>query len=552
MPRARAVAGALVALGVLAFAAHQARAQEVDTTAPVSGPQVAAGLVVSETSLLIAEGFSETYTVKLASQPSDDVTVDLFVPQFGAVRVVPERMTFTRSNWSAAQTVTVITASDDDSLDTSTVIFHTRSDASLTGATAIVRVIVDDQDEALLVSGSSTPEYTENATTKVATYAAPWAPVVEWSLFGDDSARFSINDAGDLFFAEPPDYEHPADAGGDNVYEVSVHADDGSATGFLAVSVTVTDLNEPPDVLGPVRVGVEEGSGTLVGAYTHDDPEDHSIEWSLAGSDSRHFTFTNGELRFTEAPDFESPADANGNNRYEVTLLAEDGGDLPGTRRVTVSVRDVNEEPSVEGPAHVDYAENGTGAAATFTATDPEQHRILWSLSGADADDFTITGGVLRFVEAPDYETRAGPGGDSAYRVTVHASDGALTAQHAVRVTVTDEDETGALVLSSAQPQVGTVLTAMHTDADGIVGESWSWERSTNRSDWSVIAGATASRYTPTGADLNHYMRVTAQYDDGHGSGQAPQQHLGPSRQGAARREPGPGVSLPQHGPFSP
>ena len=554
MPRARAVVGALVALGVLAFAAHQARAQEVDTTAPVSGPQVAAGLVVSETSLLIPEGFSETYTVKLASQPSDDVTVDLFVPQFGAVRVVPERMTFTRSNWSAAQTVTVITASDDDSLDTSTVIFHTRSDASLTGATAIVRVIVDDQDEALLVSGSSTPEYTENATTKVATYAAPWAPAVEWSLFGDDSARFSINDAGDLSFAEPPDYEHPADAGGDNVYEVGVHADDGSSTGFLAVSVTVTDLNEPPDVLGPVRVGVEEGSGTLVGAYTHDDPEDHSIEWSLAGSDSRHFTFTNGELRFTEAPDFESPADANGNNRYEVTLLAEDGGDLPGTRRVTVSVRDINEEPSIEGPVHVDYAENGTGAVATFTATDPEQHRMLWSLSGADADDFTITGGVLRFVEAPDYETRAGPGGDGAYRVAVHASDGALTAQHAVRVTVTNQNETGALVLSSGQPQVGTLLAATHTDADGITRESWSWERSTNRSDWSAIAGATTSRYTPSGADLNHYVRVTVQYDDGHGRGKrrsSPSDRPVRARPGVNRApefpSPGAARSLPEN-----
>ena len=269
----------------------------------------------------------------------------------------------------------------------------------------------------------------------------------------------------------------------------------------------------------PVRVGVEEGSGTLVGAYAYDDPEDGTATWSLTGSDSRHFTFTNGELRFAEAPDFESPADANGNNRYEVTLLAEDGGDLPGTRRVTVSVRDVNEKPSIGGPASVNYAENGTGPVATFTVTDPEQHTILWSLSGADADDFTITGGVLRFVEAPDYETRAGPGGDSAYRVTVHASDGALTAQHAVRVTVTNQNETGALVLSSAQPQVGTVLTAMHTDADGIASESWSWERSTNRSDWSVIAGATTSRYTPTGADLNHYVRVTAQYDDGHGSG---------------------------------
>ena len=482
------------------------------------GTRVAAGPVVSSNFLRIAEGQSERYTVRLPSQPPGDVTVELFVWRLGAIRVEPHQMTFTSSNWNVPQAATVITDSDDDAQDIWTVILHTRSDASLGRAAAIVRVIVDDENELLRVSGSSTPEYTENATTTVATYAAPWTSGVAWSLFGADRDHFSINREGDLSFVAPPDYEDPADADADNVYQVAVHASDGSASGFLGVSVTVTDLNEPPDVFGPVGVGFEEGSGTLVGAYTYDDPEDGAATWSLAGSDHHHFTVTNGELRFREAPDFESPADANGNNRYEVTVLAEDGGDLPGKRRVTVSVIDVNEEPSIDGPANVAYAENGTGAVATFTATDPEQHTILWSLSGADADDFTIAGGALRFVEAPDYESRAGAGGNSAYRLTVHASDGA-TATQAVTVTLTDEDETGALVLSSGQPQVGALLAATHTDADGIVSESWSWERSTNRSDWSAIAGATTNRYTPTSADLGYYVRVTVQYGDGHGPG---------------------------------
>ena len=485
------------------------------------GPGVAAGPVVSTNYLRIAEGESERYTVRLPSRPSGDVTVELFVWRLGAIRVEPHQMTFTSSNWNAPQIATVLTDSDDDSQDIWTVILHTRSDASLGRAAAIVRVIVDDENELLRVSGSSTPEYTENATTTVATYVAPWTSGVAWSLSGADSDHFSINKEGDLSFVAPPDHEDPADADADNVYQVGVHASDGSASGFLRVSVTVTDLNEPPDVFGPVGVGVEEDSGTLVGAYTYDDPEDGAARWSLAGSDHHHFTVTNGELHFREAPDFESPADANGNNRYEVTVLAEDGGDLPGKRRVTVSVIDVNEEPSIDGPANVAYAENRTGAVAAFTATDPEQHTILWSLSGAGADDFTITGGVLRFVEAPDYESRADAGGNGAHGVTVQASDGALTATQAVTVTLTDEDEAGALVLSSGQPQVGALLAATHTDADGIVNESWSWARSTNRSDWSAIAGATTDRYTPTGADLRHYVRVTVQYDDGHGPGKS-------------------------------
>ena len=316
------------------------------------GSRVAAGpAVVSTNYLRTAEGQSERYLVRLPSQPSGDVTVELLVWRLGAVRVEPHQMRFTTSNWNVPQVATLITDSDDDSQDIWTVILHTRSDASLGRAAAIVRVIVDDENELLRVSGSSTPEYTENATTTVATYAAPWTSSVAWSLFGADGDHFSINREGDLSFVAPPDYDDPADADAGNVYRVDVHASDGSATGFLAVSVTVTDLNEPPDVFGPVGAGVEEGSGTLVGAYTYDDPEDGAARWSLAGSDRQHFTVTNGELHFREAPDFESPADANGNNRYEVTVLAEDGGDLPGRRRVTVSVIDVNEEPSIDGPA---------------------------------------------------------------------------------------------------------------------------------------------------------------------------------------------------------
>ena len=37
------------------------------------------------------------------------------------------------------------------------------------------------------------------------------------------------------------------------------------------------------------------------------------------------------------------------------------------------------------------YAENGTGAVATFTAVDPEGKSIVWSLAdGDDMGDFTI------------------------------------------------------------------------------------------------------------------------------------------------------------------
>jgi hypothetical protein len=60
---------------------------------------------------------------------------------------------------------------------------------------------------------------------------------------GADQAKFSITSGGVLSFNTAPDYETPTDANVDNVYEVTVQADDdsgGSAT--QAVSVTVTPV----------------------------------------------------------------------------------------------------------------------------------------------------------------------------------------------------------------------------------------------------------------------------------------------------------------------
>ena len=59
-------------------------------------------------------------------------------------------------------------------------------------------------------------------------------------------------------------------------------------------------------------------------------------------------------------------------------------------------------------------------------------------------------------------------------------------------------------------------------DLDGSVsGEVWRWERSADMRDWSAIAEANSASYTPVEADRGNYLRVTASYSDGHGSGKS-------------------------------
>ena len=72
---------------------------------------------VSTQSLSVPEGGSKTYTVVLKFQPTATVTVDLTLdPANPDLRVSPSPLTFTRSNWSTAKTVTVRADEDLDSV----------------------------------------------------------------------------------------------------------------------------------------------------------------------------------------------------------------------------------------------------------------------------------------------------------------------------------------------------------------------------------------------------------------------------------------------------
>ena len=173
-----------------------------------------------------------------------------------------------------------------------------------------------------------------------------------------------------------------------------------------------------------------------------------------------------------------------GTNSYTVTVTVSDGrgagnavDPLVDTRiEVTITVTDVNEAPTITGLPSKDYPENGDTSVATYIAADPENDSIIWSLTGDDARVFSITGGVLTFKESPDFEDPADSDTNNEYSVTVIASDGSLTDDLDVTITVTNEDELGEIRFSSVQPQARTGLVATLTDPDIIKSyDTWLW-----------------------------------------------------------------------------
>ena len=188
---------------------------------------------------------------------------------------------------------------------------------------------------------------------------------------GRTAATSTSASTGALTFKNVPDYDRPADSGGDNEYNVQVRAYDGSETGTLDVTVTVTNVNEAPSTpTGRDAIEVAENTTGNLARYSATDPDkDDTVMWDVSGTDASAFRIdSSGNLAFDGAPDYESPTDSGGNNVYEVSVDAKDA-DYTSSFNVTVTVTPVDEPPVITGVTTIDdYDENGTGDVATYTA----------------------------------------------------------------------------------------------------------------------------------------------------------------------------------------
>ena len=170
--------------------------------------------------------------------------------------------------------------------------------------------------------------------------------MLTWSLEGADRADFTITKNaqgfGQLRFAKVPNYEMPADAGADNVYDVTVKVTDseGGLSDTLMVRVTVDDVNEAPTITGRHLLSVPENSTAVITLSATDEDASDTLTWSVERwDDGGKFTIdpSSGALSFTSAPDFETPTDIGDtamNNTYVVTVKVSDARGLVDTHPI--------------------------------------------------------------------------------------------------------------------------------------------------------------------------------------------------------------------------
>ena len=187
----------------------------------------------------------------------------------------------------------------------------------------------------------------------------------------DDLAAFDIDKAtGQITVAQKLNFESRGTPDDGKYVVVATVTDPSGLFDSVVVVITAGDKNEAPVLRGrpeltineinsgeanadsPLFVGNTADADPTVNVYNVDD-EDYRASvasWRLEGEDAGEFQLigTVGRtLVFTTQPDYENPADANGDNVYKVTVVAIDNDGGRGEFDVCIAVMNVNEAGKV-------------------------------------------------------------------------------------------------------------------------------------------------------------------------------------------------------------
>ena len=351
------------------------------------------------------------------------------------------------------QTKSALDHEDDDSYTVTVTV----SDGTLSDSITVTISVSDVNEAPVFAEDTATRSVAENTAVGTNIGAAVAATDVDvpadtltYTLGGTDAESFSIvGTSGQLQTKTALDYETKAS------YAVTVSASDGTLSDSIAVSISVSDVNEPPvfteGATATRTVAENTAADTNIGAaVTATHPG--TLTYTLGGTDAASFSIvsTSGQLRTKSALDHETK------DSYTVTITASDGT-LSDSIAVTISVSDVNEAPVLTAGATAtrSVAENtaaNINIGAVFAATDVDvpANTLSYTLSGTDAASFGIvsTSGQLQTKAALDHETKA------SYTVTVSVSDGTLSDSITVTISVSDVNEAPSFATATATRSV--------------------------------------------------------------------------------------------------
>ena len=124
-------------------------------------------------------------------------------------------------------------------------------------------------------------------------------------------------------------------------------------------------------------------------------------------------------------------ANFNGQDSFNYTVTQ---GSITASSSVSVTVAAVNDAPTLNIASTISYKENDT-VTIDPSALDVDGDDLTLTISGTDADSFTLTNNLISFNSSPDFETK------SSYVITLTLTDGVLSVEKTITININDINE---------------------------------------------------------------------------------------------------------------
>ena len=376
-----------------------------------------AGVLVSESSLTIAEGSSGTYTIVLDSQPTADVTVTINDPSNTDVTAEPASLTFSSTDWNTPKTVTVNAAQDADAEDETATVTHTvtSTDSIYSGASAnsVAVSVTDDEVPVTVQFGATTYEVVEGETVTVA---------VTLSADPERTVVIPITHTPQSGATSPADFS-------------GVPANLTFNTGQMSQTITFTAAQDDVDDDGEsvlLGFGAPLPGGVSLGTTV-------TTTVSITDDDGAGVSVSESSLTIAEGS----------SGTYTIVL------DSQPTAEVTVTIND---------PSNTDVT--AEPASLTFSSTDWNTPKTVTVNAAQDADAEDETATVTHTVTSTDSIYS----GASANSVAVSVTDDEVpvTVQFGATTYEVVEGETVTVAVTlSADPERTVVIPITHTPQSG-------------------------------------------------------------------------------------
>ena len=368
-----------------------------------------AGLIFKESggvvsSLSVDEGGSKTYTVELAAK--NEVSTTTVIEQRmafggeGGFTVEPQFLSFTQTNWSTGQNVTLSLAQDADAFDGTSSVEHVSGQTGVTdayrGLIATLAVTEDDDETAGLTLSATGIDVREGAvgTYSVVLDTQPTASVavaVARSSAGSPDTDLTVSGGATLNFttsnwntAQTVTLSAAADDDASNGTAAFVHTVTGGDYGSVTATLTATETDDdsPGLVFSPDPVFVPEGRFVLYGVSLATKPTgpvsviairaDSSDDSDLALTGGTSMTFTTTDWNVAQMVTLTASADTDSADGTAGFLHAALGSDYAAVS-ATLSATELDSgiERVVALPKILNMVEGRSAAYSVFLGSQP-------------------------------------------------------------------------------------------------------------------------------------------------------------------------------------